>query len=278
MRHVTLRLGHFEINYGDMHFRRTDNGEAMYNPLVGNLIMDAFTTEIGGEAYLRSHGLLGMLALTGGEVRGNVLKPEQRSPSLISKVGFDHQVTPSTRVRLTGSLYTTRKSINNTLYSGSRAGSRYFYVLENVNATESAQAWSGDLQPGFGHKVTAWVVNPFVKFHGFEAFGNVEQAKGRNAIETTDRTWKQYAGELVHRCYGNRLYLAGRYNLAEGRLAGMAQDVKIERVQGGGGWFLTNNLEMKGELVRQIYRNFPLTDIRSGGRFDGGMIEAVVSF
>ena len=59
MKYVTLRVGHFEINYGDAHFRRTDNGNAMYNPLVGNYILDAFTTEIGGEAYLRSERLPG---------------------------------------------------------------------------------------------------------------------------------------------------------------------------------------------------------------------------
>jgi hypothetical protein len=33
---TTLRVGHFEINYGDAHFRRTDNGNGMFNPFVGN--------------------------------------------------------------------------------------------------------------------------------------------------------------------------------------------------------------------------------------------------
>lgn len=82
---VTLRLGHFEINYGDQHFRRSDNGQAMFNPLIGNLIMDAFTTEIGGEVYVRGHDLLGMVAVTGGEVRGQVLKPENRSPAYMGR-------------------------------------------------------------------------------------------------------------------------------------------------------------------------------------------------
>ena len=43
-----------EINYGDAHFRRSDNGNAIYNPFVGNYIMDAFTTEIGGEVVPQS--------------------------------------------------------------------------------------------------------------------------------------------------------------------------------------------------------------------------------
>ena len=278
MKVLTLRLGHFEINYGDMHFRRTDNGEAMFNPLVGNLLMDAFTTEVGGEVYARHNALLGMLAVTGGEVRGQVLKPENRSPAIIGKLGFDRSFDPGTRVRLTGSIYTTSKSNNNTLYSGSRSGSRYYYVLENVNATEAAQAWSGDVQPGMSRRVTAWVINPFVTYRGLELFGNIEQTRGRNGVETKDRSFSQYAGEGVYRFAHNQLYLAGRYNQAKGRFAGQLADVTLERVQVGGGWFLTQNLESKIEYVEQRYRNFPVTDIRNGGKFHGAMFEAVVSF
>src|SRR4029079_7944951 len=54
MKYTTLRVGHFEINYGDAHFRRSDNGNAIYNPFIGNYILDAFTTEIGAETYLRN--------------------------------------------------------------------------------------------------------------------------------------------------------------------------------------------------------------------------------
>ena len=276
--YLTLRVGHFEINYGDMHFRRTDNGEAMFNPLVGNLLMDAFTTEVGGEVYARRNGLLAMAAVTGGEVRGQVLKPENRSPAVIGKLGFDRQFDPGTRVRLTGSIYTTSKSNNNTLYSGSRSGSRYYYMLENVNATESAQAWSGDVQPGMSRRITAWVINPFVTFHGLELFGNIEQAKGRNGVETTDRKFSQVAAEGVYRVFKNQLYVAGRYNQAKGRYAGQLADVTIERVQVGGGWFLSQNLESKLEYVQQTYKDFPTMDIRNGGKFHGVMVEAVVSF
>ena len=54
MKYVTIRAGQFEINYGDAHFRRTDNGNSIRNALVGNYIMDAFTTEVGGEVYARA--------------------------------------------------------------------------------------------------------------------------------------------------------------------------------------------------------------------------------
>ncbi len=278
MKYVTLRIGHFEINYGDQHFRRTDNGQAMFNPFVGNLIMDAFTTEVGGEVYFRRECLLAMVAVTGGEVRGQVAKPEQRAPTYMAKLGIDREVGDDLRLRLTGSLYTTEKSVSNTLYSGSRAGSRYYYALENVNATEAAQAWSGDLQPGFASKVNAWVINPFVRYRGLELFGNVEQAKGRRANETEDREWSQYAGEGLYRFCHNDLYVGGRYNVAKGRLAGFTSDVTIERTQVGGGWFIGQNVVMKAEYVTQKYKDFPAADLRNGGEFDGITVEGVVSF
>ena len=64
-----------EINYGDAHFRRSDNGNAIYNPFVGNYIMDAFTTEVGGEVYLKTSNVIAMGAITGGEIRGTVPTP-----------------------------------------------------------------------------------------------------------------------------------------------------------------------------------------------------------
>ena len=116
MKYTTLKVGHFEINYGDAHFRRTDNGNAMYNPFVGNLIMDAFTTEVGAEAILRNKSIIAVGSITGGEVRGTVLSPKQRSASYIGKLGFDRQVQPNLRVRLTGSSTrrTTRRAIRST--------------------------------------------------------------------------------------------------------------------------------------------------------------------
>ncbi|HSF45465.1 MAG TPA: hypothetical protein VLA58_05620, partial [Chitinophagaceae bacterium] len=53
MDHITVKVGHMEINYGDAHFRRSDGGQTLYNPFMENYIIDAFTTEIGGEVYAR---------------------------------------------------------------------------------------------------------------------------------------------------------------------------------------------------------------------------------
>ena len=280
MKYLTLKVGHFEIDYGDQHYRRSDNGNAMYNPLVGNFIMDAFTTEIGAEAYVRSHGFLAMAGMTGGEVHGQVTAPSKRSPSILGKLGFDQQLSPNLRVRLTGSLYQKAKSASNTLYTGDRAGSRYYDVLENTASTEDANAWSGNLRSGLNlsSKVRAIVVNPFIKYGGLEFFGNIEQAKGRAATETADRTFRQNVGELTYRFLDDHLYVTGRYNTVTGRLAGTTSDIRIDRSQVGGGWFVTPGILAKVEYVNQQYKDFPLTDIRHGGQFKGFMVEGVVGF
>jgi len=278
MRYTTLRIGHFEVNYGDAHFRSSDAGNTMFNPLIGNLIMNAFTTEVGGEAYVRKGGWMGMFGATGGEIRGTVRSPDKRAPTYLGKVGFDRQLNPALRLRLTGSIYSTAKSISNTLYSGSRAGSPYFDVLVNTTATTDGNAWTGDVQPGLSSKVQAMVVNPFIKYRGFEFFGNAEQAKGRTAVETSDRTWHQYAVEGLYRFAWDDLYLAARYNTVKGRFAGFANDVTVNRTEIGGGWFLTSTIMMKTEYVRQEHKDYPVTNILNGGKFEGMMVSGVVSF
>jgi hypothetical protein len=54
--------------------------------------------------------------------------------------------------------------------------------------------------------------------------------------------------------------------------------VTINRFAASVGWFLTKNIVLKGEYVNQVYNNFASTDIRSGGKFNGWMMEAVVGF
>lgn len=279
MKYVTIRAGHFEINYGDAHFRRTDNGNSMRNALVGNYIMDAFTTEVGGEVYVRANGFLAMAGVTGGESRGMITSPQRRSPSYLTKVGYDKQFNPDFRFRLTGSEYATASSVNNTLFSGDRAGSRYYDVLQNTSSTETAQAWSGAIQPGLSNSIHSVVVNPFVQFKGLEFFGNFERAKGRAQGEKANRTWKQNVEEVVYRfAPDQRLFVAARYNTAAGQLTVGTPDVTVKRSQVGGGWFLTPNVLTKIEFVNQKYLDFPTTDIRNGGQFKGFMVEGVVAF
>jgi hypothetical protein len=183
------------------------------------------------------------------------------------------------RFRLTGSMYKTNKAMTDTLYSGDRAGSRYYFVLENTAATESAQKDSGALQPGFTNRVTAFQVNPFVKYRGLELFGVLEQAKGGAVADTTDRTWHQYALDTVYRFLPNeQMFVGARYNKVSGDLLGVPDNVGANRWQFSGGWFITANVLAKAEYVNQKYFGYPATNLKNGGKFHGLMAEGTIAF
>ncbi len=143
---VTIKAGMFPLNYGDAHFRRSDNGQVMHNPFVGNLILDAWTFEPGAEVYLRRGGFMAMGAVTSGSNKGDVTVPENRGPAFYGKLGVDRQISEQLRVRLTGSYYRADKTP--TLYFGDRAGSRYYMVLEEHGGHDQRAVHLGADQPG----------------------------------------------------------------------------------------------------------------------------------
>lgn len=305
-KNLSLKIGHMEINYGDTHFRRSDGGNALYNPFVENNILDAFATEIGGELMWQKSGFLAMVGLTDGEVQGSVTKGEERSPSIYGKVGYDNQITEAARVRLTGSVYTTKSSISNTVYSGDRAGSRYYMVMEGPAATASANFTSGRINPGFKDNVTSFMINPFIKIKNVELFGTYEVSKGNSQVENgevqstdpaqpylakqEDREFNQFAVDGLYRFANDKLYVGAKYNVVKGDLAfgsatvqptisqGVRDNVKVERTAFAAGWFVTPNILMKAEYVTQKYNDFPTADLRSNGKFEGFVIEGIIGF
>lgn len=273
MEYMTIKIGHMEINYGDGHFRRSDNGNAIYNPFVGNYIMDAFDTQIGGEVYFRSNGILAMVALTDGEIKGSVRG--ESNPAFYGKFGYDKQINDDFRFRLMGSLYTTNDEDNrNNLYSGDRAGARYYDVMD-TNASSSFR--SGRWNPGFATKVTSLQFTPFVKYSGLEFFGIYEISNGYNGTET-ERQVNQLSGEVIYRFLENeQLFVGARYNQVSGELATGLTDATIDRLQIGAGWFLTKNILAKVEYVKHNYNDFT-GSVYQNGQFDGLMLEAVIGF
>lgn len=291
MDHVSIKIGDFDVDYGDQHFRRTDGGNSIYNPFVENYIMDAFATEIGGEIYYHSNkGFLLMGGISDGQLNPTVVASSQidpetgklnvYAPAFHGKIGYDKQVSSDLRVRLTGSVYTNKSSSLNTLYFGDRTGSHYFYVMENTKATSDENAWSGRYNPAFSQQVNTFSINPFLKYKGLEFFGTYEMAQGRTIAETSLRKANQYAAELIYRFPAEKenFWIGARYNSVTAAMPGNPNDITINRITGSLGWFLTKNVMMKAEYVTQDYNNFPSTDIRSGGQFNGVMIEASVGF
>jgi hypothetical protein len=274
MEKVTIKVGHMTINYGDAHFRRSDNGQAIFNPFVGNYLMDSFTTEVGGEVYYQSNGLLAMFGLTNGKLNQSTVAAGDgginTKASIVAKLGYDSQVNEDLRVRITGSVYHTGQSARTYLYAGDRAGGRYYNVV-------SGSDFNARYNPSFNNEMTSFMVNPFIKFQGLEVFGVLEFASGKAEAEPDTRSVNQYAAEVIYRFGENEdVYLGGRYNLVTGENSA-TEDIDITRFNIGGGWFLTNNVLAKFEYVKQSYDGFAAPELADAG-FDGFMLEAVVSF
>ncbi|MBF8150779.1 hypothetical protein ITJ86_12780 [Winogradskyella sp. F6397] len=279
MKHTTIKIGHMENNYGDAHFRRTDNAQAIHNPFVGNLIMDSFTTEVGAEVYYTTDmGLFGMIGFTNGKLNQKVVASDGKTggAAFLAKLGYDKQINDDFRFRLTGSLYNTGYAPNVYLYSADRGGSRYYSVMEEPG---SSAFRSGRFDPSYGNQITAIMINPFVKYGGLEVFGTIEMTSGKRlATETERRNVDQYAGEVIYR-FGEteNVFFGARYNTVSAELAS-GDDVSIDRFQLGAGWFMTKNVLMKAEYVSQTYNDYAVGDQFEDGEFNGLMLEAVISF
>jgi hypothetical protein len=309
MKYATIKVGQMENNFGDAHFRSSDNGSTLKNAFVGNNIMNAFSTDLGMEVYYNRSGFVSMLGVTNGNLNQGVQEvtfaagPNTNtvvSPTILAKLGYDSQIDQDLRVRLTGSYYHNANLGNSNLYSSSRSGFGFAGVLNNNaytnNGVAVAQNYNktstpeGTFNPNFKNWATSFMFNPFVKFKGLEFFGTVELASGGDkAGVDAKRTANQFAADLVYR-FGKteQFYVAGKYNTVSGKLSNAdAKEVTVNRVESSIGWFITKNIVAKLDYVSQNYKdytqfvgNVPTGNANNfyGGKFEGFMFEAAISF
>lgn len=303
MKYARVKIGMDDLNYGDAHFRRTDNAKAINNPFGENNIMDSFTTQAFGEVYGFYNGFTGMFGVSNGKLNQTATKgSNDNKPSVYAKLAYDKQVNADLKVRLSGSIIRTNGlNTNGKLYGDDRAGSRYYYVLlvnNSANSTLSdamgtSNPSTGRFDPNF-KMMTAFQFNPFVKFKGLEFFGTLERASGNKPVNattkrSTDGYYNQFAGELLYR-FGNheQFYVGGKYNAVNGKDYDGAPERKIKRYNFAGGWYMTKNVLAKIEYVNQEYNKDDVWNVNdangaqksalSGGKFNGIMFEATIGF
>jgi hypothetical protein len=299
MKSVTIKIGQFDVDYGDQHYRRTDGGNTIYNPFVENYIMDEFATELGGEIYYHHNsGLFAMGGVTNGELDPTVVaatkidsatgQTNHYSAAFHGKLGYDKQLTKDFRFRLTGSFYSVKSANSNTLFGGDRTGSHYFDVMESpivakgttLSDENDYSPFSGRYNPGFSEAVHTFMINPFLKYKGLEFFGTYENARGRTITETRTRQAVQYAADLIYRfpAHSENFWIGVRYNTVTAAMQGIATDITINREVASAGWFITRNIMLKAEYVNQEYKNYQPVNILNGGKFKGEMLEASIAF
>jgi hypothetical protein len=299
MTHVTIKVGQFDVDYGDQHYRRSDGGNTIYNPFIENYIMDEFATEMGGEIYYHTKwGLFAMGGITNGELDPTIVaqtkidsatgKVNATDPAFHGKLGYDKQLCKNFRLRATGSFYTDQSAASNTLFGGDRTGSHYYDVMSSqsiangtvLNDANDYNPFSGRYNPGFSEQVNAFMGNLFLKYCGLEFFGTYEMAQGRTITETTMRPATQYAADLIYRfpAHTENFWIGVRYNSVTATMQGVTQAITINREAASIGWFMTKNVMLKAEYVIQNYLNYANTNILNGGKFDGPMVEASIGF
>jgi hypothetical protein len=305
-KYVRLKVGEFVPNYGDMHFRRSDAGNCIYNPFVENLVLDAWTTEIGGEVYLFPiQGLTLVAGATNGQIHGEVkpfsptpppgfADPFQRKPSFLFKASYDKTIN-DLRFRLSASSYSNAGSELNSMYLGDRAGSHYSMVMEQERSlliidgvpsgigpsTPTNNKDSGRFLPVVNNQVNSLMFNGFLKWKDLEFFGTYETMKGRMNFEQegTTRQFDQIAAEVIYRLLPkDQLYVGLKYNTMTGTQLFQAYEVTVNRLAFAAGWFATKNILLKAEYVSQTYDDFTPFDYQFEGEFSGVTVQAVVGF
>ncbi len=289
MDYLTLKVGDMEINYGDAHFRRSDNGNVIKNPFVGNYIMDAFSTQIGLEAMFRNKGWLLMGAVSNGALKPSLAGYNATTKTYTEydthkelafywKAGYDKQLNDNFRLRLTLSGYHCPDNHSGSLYNSDRAGSRYYLVMNRITNSPNdvditMNQTSGNYGPGTTKKDNSLMANLFTKYKGLEFFGTYEMMRG-NALNGSKLGFNQYAAEGIYRFGKDEQFFGGlRYNLVDNNVTSNS----VNRFSAAAGWYLIKQVVLKLEYVNQNYKEF-LAQYGQDAGFKGVMFEAAISF
>lgn len=288
MKNLTLKAGVMEINYGDTHFFRSDNGNVIRNPFIGNPIMDAFTTAVAAELYFRKNSFLVMAGLTGGTLKPSLVGYSSythryttynmfKEMAFYWKIGIDKTFSKSKRLRITLSGYNNPRNHFGSLYDGERTGTRFYLVMirptySSADVNISDNPFTGRWGPGFTNKLNSYMFNVFAKLNGLEVFGTLERAKGTTAFGGANFNFTQYIASAQYYFGKDQdFYVGGRINGVNNQ-----QNQSITRFEGGLGWFFTKNILIKATYVNQKYNNFSQYGNNAG--FKGLMLEAGISF
>ena len=142
---INVKVGAFDIDFGDQNYRRSNNARVQRNPLVGNYLIDPNVEEIGGEVYSIKGPIHWLVGLGSGTTTEH----------------FDYGAAPSFHAKLWGNpLPEVRTSLS--MYDGhlgNSADTSYLFVNGRSGGTYAAVFGGGDnpgqILPQGGKDVTA---------------------------------------------------------------------------------------------------------------------------
>jgi hypothetical protein len=297
--YLDVKAGHFELDYGNLRYFRSDNGQVARNSLIGNYVIDPNTVE-GGFELVGAFGPVQAVAGFGGGLPTESFQPGtgySTHAKLTLQPGRNIFEAPFS---LSASVYRSDQSQTPTgypnpgtyseLFAGNRSGERYGGPY--LNGRRGWDAEFGQIKPGEGQDVLAWQVDGLVNFGPLFAMGAYgwtrdsdvtgvdldPDTKQPAALQTSpDDEWRYYSAEARLDVLPG-LYLAGRYSGAATELMmGDAVDGNVDRFQLGLGYRLVRGILMKAEYVRQHYDGFTTGIYAGRPTFSGLLFEGSLS-
>lgn len=254
---VDFKAGHMLIDFGDAAEHRSNNAIVQKNPLVGNFVVDPNIVSIGMQVSSKP-GRFGWLV---GGSNGTTTEdwnagrgfaynaklyayPIEGLRASVSYIGTDQSDNPNKNAG--GSQMQ--------MFTGNRSGERYAGVLGGGQAPGNVFPQAGEKFSAAQFDVTFDNGSP-VKLYGH--YGRTQDLDiNGSAAGTPEEKWSYYAGHAVYN-FTPTLYGAVRYSGAQAnKLAGNDSDGTVQRIQVGGGFWLTKNLLLKVEYVQQNYNGF----------------------
>lgn len=252
---VDFKAGAFLVAFGDQETHRSNNAIVQQNPLIGNFVIDPNFVSVGVQLQSKPARYGWLVAATNGTNtedfqtgRGNALNakiyayPIKALRTSFSFYTVNHGETPAAN----GS--------RATLFSGNRSGERYGAVLGGGQAP-------GGVLPQAGKDVRAGQFDvTFDSASPIKLYGHIGQTMDKDtngsAPGAPEERWRYYAADVVYR-FTPAVYAAARYSAADAlKIANVNSNGKVDRIQLGGGLWLTKNLLAKVEYVTQQYRGF----------------------
>lgn len=259
---VDLKAGAFLIDFGDHLNHRSNNAISQLNPLVGNTVIDPNLVAVGAEVISKPGRVNWLVGVTNGtntedfsvgrgiaynaKVWAFPIKPLRTS---VSYFQADHSESVTSRA---------------TLFSGNRSGERYGGVLGGGQAPGGILAGAGKYVQATQIDVT-WDQPAFpVKLYGHYGRMSDKDLNGPAPGQPEDQ-WNYFAGEVVYK-FTPSIYAAARYSGARARqLANVDSSGTVDRIQLGGGLWLTRHMLVKAEYMQQQYNGFVAGNMVNNG-------------
>lgn len=278
--YVNVKVGAFDIDFGDDNYRRSNNARVQRNPLIDNPLVDPNVEEIGGEVYSVKGPIYWLFGVASGTTTEH-FDYGGAQPSFHAKLW----AYPLPALRTSVSAYhvdLSESADTSYLYANGRSGGAFAAVLGGGDNP-------GQILPQAGKDVTAvqgdltwnqWPIELYANV-GWSQDSDINGAKPGTPAER----WIYATVEPVYHITP-AAYVAGRYSYAQAQsVNGVGSHGWVDRAEIGGGYWITNNILGKAEYVYEQYHGFSGADGVVSGvdgfrspRFSGLVVEVSFCF